>query len=184
MNQDVWCERLNAKKILRNSDAFNTHQSAEFSAVSKFRKSNKNFDCRQCFLYFRNRHGRKFRRRLHEMIEKTDFAENYKMIYDHFEVYVLESSQRSHHQIFNLTKKTSFVRKITSQQNCQTVFQLLSIWTFRKSMFCRQKMRSMRKREARKKRLFDFKNSFKMCSLRKFTWNSSQKLLNQNRQNQ
>ena len=56
------------------------------------------------------------------MIEKIDFAENYKMIYDYFEIYVFENNQRNYHQIFNLTKKNSFVRKIISQQNRQIVF--------------------------------------------------------------
>ena len=51
------------------------------------------------------------------MIEKTDFVENFKLIYDYFEIHVFKNGQRSHHQIFNMTKKNSFVRKITSQQN-------------------------------------------------------------------
>ena len=118
---------MNAKKNLRNFDTFNTHQSVEFFAVSKLRKNNKNFDCRQCFSYFKNRQNRKFRRRLHKMTEKSDFVENYKIIYDYFEIYVFENNQRSHHQIFNLTKKNLFVRKIILQQNRQTVFQLLNI---------------------------------------------------------
>ena len=112
---------------LKNSRPIPRRKSAEFSAASKFRENNKNFDCRQCFSYFRNRHDRKFRRRLHEMTEEINFVENYKMIYNYFEIYIFENSQCSHHQIFNLTKKNSSVRKIISQQNLQTVFQLLSI---------------------------------------------------------
>ena len=102
------------------------------------------------------------------MIEKINFVENFELIYVYFEIYVFKNDQRSYHQIFDITKKNSFMRKIISQQNRQTMFQLLNVWLFKKSMFRCQKLRQMRKRKIRKKRLFNFKNLFQMRNLRKF----------------
>ena len=47
-------------------------------------------------------------------LKKLISFKNFELIYDYFEIYVFENDQRSHYQIFNMTKKNSFVQKTIS----------------------------------------------------------------------